>query len=77
MGSDWLCHFIGECVMAKHIPAADAVLKGQNFGYLDRFKNRKFLEQGHNTLEDCFKKCEKLASPIRRRACENKCAIEG
>ena len=28
---------------------ADLILSDKNSGYLGRFKNRKFLEQGHNT----------------------------
>ena len=36
--------------MAKHVTAADEVIKGDNFGYLGRFKDRKILEQGHNTV---------------------------
>jgi len=34
--------------MAKHNREADEVMKGKNFGFLGKFRNRKFLEQGHN-----------------------------
>jgi len=71
--------------MAKHVTAADMVLKGKMskmFKHLGKFMNRKILEQGHNSshpgssLAECLAKCEKM-SIIRKRACETNCAIEG
>ena len=67
--------------MAKHVKDADIILSGplsKFFKYLGRFKNRKILEQGHNTSHDamskCLAKCAKM-SIIRKRTCETNCAI--
>jgi len=68
--------------MPKHVTSADQVLKGENFKYLGRFKNRKILEEGHNQApalsecQKCLNKCEEITSQLRRRKCETNCAIE-
>jgi len=53
--------------MGKHVESADIILKGEHYGYLGRFKNRKILEQGHNQTEkpSCRIQCL-AASDIRK-----------
>jgi len=52
--------------MGKHVESADIILKGEHYGYLGRFKNRKILEQGHNSEHpSCRIQCL-AASDVRK-----------
>lgn len=57
---------------------SEEVYTKPEFKYLGRFRNKKFIGQGHNNTEDkcmaCLDKCKSMPI-IRKQTCEKNCLI--